>query len=151
MNLTTKEQGLLKDLQSGEKLCTEKYQKAAAAACDPVLQGMFSKIAGEEQGHYDTVTQMLSGVVPTPKSKQQPEAAQKPDLQSKADCAGQQADQYLLKDLLSTEKYIAGVYNVSVFEFSDEQARQVLNDIQTQEQNHGKQLSDYMQANGMYC
>ena len=60
-------------------------------------------------------------------------------------------EQGLLKDLLATERYIAGVYNVSVFEFSAEQARQVLNDIQTQEQNHGQQLFDYMQANGMYC
>ena len=151
MNLTVKEQGLLKDLQSEEKLCTEKYQKAAAAACDPQLQEMFSKIAGEEQGHYETVTQMLSGRVPSPKNPQQPEAVQKAALQSKADSAGRQADEYLLKDLLAMEKYTAGVYNISVFEFSDGQARQVLNEIQTQEQNHGKQLSDYMQANGMYC
>ena len=43
------------------------------------------------------------------------------------------------------------MYITAVFEFSDAKARQVLAAIQQQEQEHGKQLSDYMQANNMYC
>ena len=58
--------------------------------------------------------------------------------------------QLSLPDLLATEKYVAAVYNTSVFEFCDEKSRQVLSGIQQQEQHHGKQLADYMQANGMY-
>ena len=58
---------------------------------------------------------------------------------------------YLLSDLLSTEKFVSGVYNTAVFEFSDPQARQTLAAIQQQEQQHGKRISEYMQANGLYC
>ena len=73
------------------------------------------------------------------------------DLKSTASRAEKQRDAYLLSDLLGTEKYVSGVYNTAVFEFSDAKARQVLAAIQQQEQEHGKQLSDYMQANNMYC
>ena len=43
MTLTKKEQGLLKDLQNEEKLCVEKYRKAAENACDAKLQHIFEK------------------------------------------------------------------------------------------------------------
>ena len=43
MNLTKKEQSLLKDLQNEEKTCAEKYHKAAEAACDPALKQMFAR------------------------------------------------------------------------------------------------------------
>ena len=56
MTLTKKEQGLLKDLQNEEKLCVEKYRKAAENACDAKLQHIFEKIEKAEQSHYDTVT-----------------------------------------------------------------------------------------------
>ena len=46
---------------------------------------------------------------------------------------------------------MAGVYNTSVFEFSDAKARGVLMNIQQQEQQHGKEIAEYMQANNMYC
>ncbi len=61
MTLTKKEQGLLKDLQNEEKLCVEKYRKAAENACDAKLQHIFEKIEKAEQSHYDTVTGMLAG------------------------------------------------------------------------------------------
>lgn len=154
MTLNKKEQGLLKDLQNEEKLCVEKYRMASEKANDPQLKEMFSQISQEEQQHYNTVTQMLGGTVPAentaqPKNRRQPKTPQQ--LKSTASRAGKQQDQYLLNDLLATEKFIAGNYNISVFEFSDEAARHALNAIQSQEQHHGKQLSEYMQANGMYC
>ena len=138
MTLTKKEQGLLKDLQNEEKLCVEKYRKAAENACDAKLQHIFEKIEKAEQSHYDTVTGMLAGTLPAQQG-QQSKGAEK------------QRDAYLLSDLLGTEKYVSGVYNTAVFEFSDAKARQVLAAIQQQEQEHGKQLSDYMQANNMSC
>ena len=66
MPMTKKEQSLLKDLQNEEKLCAEKYSKAAEAACDPALKTMLGQIAKAEQNHYDTVTDMLAGKVPAP-------------------------------------------------------------------------------------
>ena len=43
-----------------------------------------------------------------------------------------------------------GTSNYRVFEFTDENARNLLNGIQKQEQGHGKAIYDYMSANGMY-
>ena len=151
MNLNAKQQGLLKDLQSDEKMCAEKYRRAAQQACDPVLKDMFSQIAQSEEGHFQAITQMMGGTVPQPRGVEAQRKMTPQELRSKADAAGMQKDQYLLSDLLATEKFTAGVYNSSVFEFGDEQARQVLSGIQQQEQHHGKRLSDYMQANNMYC
>ena len=155
MTLTKKEQSFLKDLQHEEKLCVEKYHKAAEAACDPKLQQIFNKLEQAEQNHYDTVTQMLNGTVPqmqsqskgqNQKAKQQPE-----DLKSAANRADKKSDAYLLSDLLATEKFVSGVYNTAVFEFNDPAARQTLAAIQQQEQQHGKEIADYMSANNMYC
>ena len=155
MAYNRKEQTFLKDLQNDEKNCTEKYRKAAACACDPTLQGLFTQIQQAEQQHYDTVTGMLdTGKAPAPqprKASQKGCTCRPQDLRSQADAEGRAQDAFLLADLLATEKYVAGVYNTAVFEFSDEASRQTLSDIQQQEQHHGKQLADYMTANNMYC
>lgn len=154
MNWTQKEKNFLKDLQSEEKLCIEKYHKAAEAACDPALKRILTRIEQAEQGHCDTVTQMLDGTVPKPQqsgAQGGQQQKQQQDLKAKTTRAEKKSDAYLLSDLLATEKYVAGVYNTAVFEFSDPAARQVLGSIQQAEQNHGKELSDYMQANNMYC
>ena len=155
MAYNRKQQSFLKDLQADEKTCAEKYRKAAECCCDPTLKGLFDEIGQAEEGHYNTVTQMLdTGEAPAPKAKK-PKAGgcgcEARDLRSRASAAQQQQDGYLLADLLATEKYVAGVYNTAVFEFSDEASRQTLSDIQQQEQHHGKQLADYMMANHMYC
>lgn len=151
MTFTKKEQSLLKDLQNEEKMCAEKYHKAAQAANDPLLQQMFDQIGQEEEEHYETVSQMLTGTVPESHGVEKKREKSPETLKTKVSRAAKQQDQYLLNDLLATEKFVAGAYNTSVFEFSDEKARQALSGIQQQEQHHGKRLSDYMQANGMYC
>ena len=134
MTLTKKEQGLLKDLQNEEKLCVEKYRKAAENACDAKLQHIFEKIEKAEQSHYDTVTGMLAGTLPAQQGQQSKGQASRQkaekDLKSTASRAEKQRDAYLLSDLLGTEKYVSGVYNTAVFEFSDAKARQVLAAIQ---------------------
>lgn len=153
MNWTQKEKNFLKDLQSEEKLCIEKYHKAAEAACDPALKRILTKIEQAEQGHCDTVTQMLDGTVPKPQQggAQNTRAKSEKQLKAKTTRAEKKSDAYLLSDLLATEKYVSGVYNTAVFEFSDPSARQVLGGIQQAEQNHGRELAEYMQANNMYC
>lgn len=139
MTLTKKEQGLLKDLQNEEKLCVEKYRKAAENACDAKLQHIFEKIEKAEQSHYDTVTGMLAGTLPAQQGQQSKGQASRQktekDLKSTASRAEKQRDAYLLSDLLGTEKYVSGVYNTAVFEFSDAKARQVLAAIQQQDRN----------------
>ena len=159
MTWTKKEQDFLKDLQNEEKVCIEKYHRAAESACDPTLKGIFNGIEKAEQHHYDTLTQMLSGTMPQPKKggKQQGKQQQQNQqpapgsLKSKASRAEKQQDAFLLADLLGTEKYVSAEYNTAVFEFKSPEARQTLSGIQLQEQNHGKQLADYMMANNMYC
>ena len=151
MNWTQKEKNFLKELQSEEKLCAEKYHKAAGAACDAGLRQMLERIEQAEQGHHDTVTRMLAGEMPAPKAQAQPPKARpEKELKARTTRAEKQSDAFLLADLLASEKYVAGVYNTAVFEFSDPAARQLLAGIQQAEQNHGKELADYMQANGMY-
>ncbi len=150
MAFTKKEQSLLKDLQKDEKLCAEKYHKAAEAACDPTLRQIFQRLETAEQNHYDTVTQMLAGTVPAMQTKPAQSGKAPKDLKSTASRAEKKSDAYLLGDLLATEKFVSGVYNTAVFEFCDPKARQALAAIQQQEQQHGKELADYMTANGMY-
>lgn len=65
--------------------------------------------------------------------------------------ADKQNDCYLCSDLLSTEKHASHLYDTCVFEFKDENIRNVLNHIQKEEQEHGKMLYDYMQVNCMYA
>lgn len=154
MTWTQKEKNFLKDLQSEEKLCAEKYHKAAEAACDGTLKQILQKIEKAEQGHCDTVTGMLAGTMPAPQSQGKAQAGRARSakaLKAKTTRAQKQSDAYLLADLLATEKYVAGVYNTAVFEFNDPAARQVLAGIQQAEQNHGRELAEYMQANGMSC
>jgi len=157
MTWTKKEQSLLKDLQNEESVCIDKYGKAAEAACDEKLKNILDTIKTAEEHHYNTLTQMLDGTIPEQQGQQgkkqggKQNSKQQKDLKSTASRAEKQQDAYLLSDLLGTEKYVSSVYNTAVFEFSDEKARQVLSGIQCQEQEHGKQLSEYMQANNMYC
>ena len=59
-------------------------------------------------------------------------------------------DCYLCSDLLTTEKHASHLYDTCVFEFTDKNARDALNHIQKEEQEHGKYIYDYMSANYMY-
>ena len=54
-----------------------------------------------------------------------------------------------MKDALDTEKHVSGVYDTCIFEFTDAGARQALNHIQKEEQEHGQMLYDYMACHGM--
>lgn len=156
MILTEKETMLLNDLKSEEKLCIDKYNKYASQACDQQLKNIFSSIGQTEQNHYDTITQMLNGTVPSMNMG----SNQKPNFQtnSQQNLTQQQSygqdqrknDEYLCTDALGTEKHVSSTYNTCIFEFKDENTRNTLNHIQKEEQEHGKKLYDYMSQNGMY-
>ncbi len=150
MTLSPKETSLLKDLVGEEQLCVAKYQKYANEAKTPELKALLSGIATTEQSHLKTLNDMQSGTV-----GQVPAQIPAPD---KSNCCAAQyastqdkdADAFLCKDLLATEKHASALYNTCVFEFAYPDARKMLNHIQAEEQQHGEMLYSYMNANGMY-
>jgi len=59
-------------------------------------------------------------------------------------------DKYLCQDGLTMEKYVSGIYDTAIFEFTNSQNREALNYIQKQEQQHGEWIYNFMAQNGMY-
>ncbi len=150
MQLSQKESSLLKDLKGQEQLCVDKYTKHASCAADPQLKDLFTQIAQAEQQHLDTITQMEKGTVPSTGGGSQKSQPTFKAAYGAADTQDKQNDSYLCSDVLSTEKHASHLYDTCVFEFKDEKARDALNHIQKEEQEHGKMIYDYMSANGMY-
>ena len=150
MQLNQKESGYVKELKEQEKLCIEKYQKAAGCAADGQLKNLFSDLAQKEQTHLDSLTQLEQGTATVP---QQGGNAQTPTFRavySAQETQEKKNDCYLCTDALAGEKHVSALYDTSVFEFRDETARKLLNHIQSEEQAHGKMIYDYMAANAMY-
>ncbi|MGI6497768.1 MAG: spore coat protein [Oscillospiraceae bacterium] len=154
MTLTQKETSFLKDLKNQEQLCVDKYNRYAASACDNQLKALFTQIGQVEQGHLDTINQMLNGTVPSMSSgsgsQKAPASNPTPTYTSNTNNEAKMNDCFLCSDTLATEKHVSDVYNTSIFEFINPAMRDVLNHIQKEEQEHGKQIYDYMAANGMY-
>lgn len=151
MTLTPKENSLLSDLKSQEKLCIEKYGKYENEACDPALKNLFSSIKTTEENHLTTINRILNGeevamTEPAPKAKD--EKANLPE--SSASGEEKTRDSFLCADALAMEKHVSSVYDIAIFEFSSPTLRDTLNHIQKEEQNHGKELYDYMSKNNMY-
>lgn len=149
MQLTQKETTLLKDLKGQEKLCAEKYEKYSQEARDPQLKDLFSRIAAIERGHLETLTAIENGTAPQPGSGSQPAPTFTATYQL-AETEDKKNDCYLCTDALATEKHASGLYDTCVFEFTQNELRTVLNHIQSEEQNHGKMIYDYMSKNAMY-
>ena len=151
MTLTQKETSLLTDLKAAEQLCIEKYAKYAAMAKDEELKSVFSSIKETEVSHLSTITELLSGKE-VPMSSESPSATE-----AKLVCEpsglpqdDKKEDAFLVKDALSMEKHVSGVYNTAVFEFCSPVVRDTLAHIQKEEQNHGEMLYNYLECNGMY-
>lgn len=152
MNLTQKERMLLEDQKKHEEICIEKYTNYANQAQDPQLKSLFQDYAAQEKQHLESINQMLSGRVPEVDQSQQ-QQQKKQDASSPTKMQGtmtNQEDAALCTDMLMTEKYVSGTYDTAIFEFTDPGARQVLNHIQKEEQQHGEGIFNYMQSNGMY-
>lgn len=149
MTLTQKEQSLLKDMKDAEKLCIEKYKKAADSACDPQLKNLFSNLSSAERQHLKIFEKMEQGTVEQPQAgnSNQPTFTA---TYGNEDSPDKQNDSFLCTDLLTAEKHASHLYDTCVFEFTDESARKAINAIQSQEQNHGKSIYDYMKVNCMY-
>ena len=157
MNFTPKEESLLKELRSQERLCVEKYGRYADSAHDPALRDLFGGIRQTETRHLQTLDQLSSGSAPQMQGQQQGQQGQQPQPMQQS--AGQrptknspewQQDSFLCSDALTMEKHVSGLYDTSIFEFSDPAVRQALNHIQSEEQGHGESIYSYMHQNDMY-
>lgn len=148
MTLTTKETGLLKDLKTQEQLCIEKYTQNAQRACSNELKDLFNSLAQVEREHLKTVNEMMGGKVPSVPS-------QISGNNCNCACANytdedkKKNDAFLCQDMLTAEKHASSLYDTCVFEFTDPQARKMLNHIQAEEQQHGEKIYTYMSNNNM--
>ena len=151
MQLTQKETMLISDLKSEEKLCIDKYTRHSSQAIDPQLKNLFSQIAQVERGHLTTLEEMEKGNLPGGNTSAGSSLSGMTFEKSyTAESSDKASDAYLCSDVLMTEKHASDLYDTCVFEFSDQGARDALNHIQKEEQQHGKLIYDYMQTNGMY-
>lgn len=151
MKLTQKETMLLKDLKNSEEICIEKYGTYADRAEDPELRQLFETIRTEELTHLRTIESLMQGTVPMMSGQQKQSGTQTEKSACCGDCKStvSENDEYLCRDALDTEKHVSSVYDTAIFEFNDAGARDALNHIQKEEQQHGKQIYDYMSCHGM--
>ena len=151
MKLTQKESMLLQDLKTSEEICIEKYGQYAQKAEDQALADLFLTIRSKEEEHLKTINSLIDGTVPMMGGGQsdQSDSQSQPGNGQATEKSNSKTDEYLLKDALDTEKHVSGVYDTCIFEFTDAGARQALNHIQKEEQEHGQMLYDYMACHGM--
>lgn len=159
LNLSSKERMLLQDEKKHEELCIEKYNKYSEMASNPELKNLFSQLSEKEKQHLNTINQMLSGVLPNTNSGQ---GGKQQNQQSNNQSSNEQKlnyyqsqtdfnnDKMLCQDSLSGEKYVSSTYDTAIFEFRDTNARQILNHIQKEEQEHGEKIYNYMEQYRMY-
>ena len=148
IELSQKERMFLEDGKLQEEVCVEKYKNYSEQAEDAELKQLFNKLSGEEQHHYDIINQMLQGEQPNLSHNQQ---TQQPLTQNNTQKSiDNQHDKILCSDLLSTEKYVSGTYDMDIFESANPVVRQAMQHIQQDEQKHGQELFNYMNSHGMY-
>lgn len=148
IQLSQKERMFLEDGKLQEEVCIEKYKKYSEQAQEPQLKQLFNKLSGEEQHHHNIISQLLQGQQPNLTHNQQPQ--QPMNQNTSQGTANNQNDKILCSDLLSTEKYVSGTYDMDVFESANPIVRQAMQHIQDDEQRHGEELFNYMNSHGMY-
>ena len=151
MVLNEKETAAIKDLQTQEESCIEKYGKYANEAHDTELKNLFNELKKDEQKHYQSLGQVLNGTVPSCDCNDSKGKNYNPTATYGSCCSNddKQQDNFLATDCIGTEKLVSGEYNTDVFVFGDSDVRKLLADIQIEEQNHAEMLYKYKQANGM--
>ena len=153
LNLNDKER---QNEKAGEELCIEKYKKYSEEASDPELKNLFKELMSKEEDHLKTLNQMLTGTVPTLNTQQKQQNQQNSNTNvssANVDNKNQinfKQDKIICQDSLAGEKYVSSTYNSTIFEMRDTNARQVLNHIQKEEQEHGEKIYNYMQSHNMY-
>lgn len=151
MILTEVEMNQIKNLQTQEASCVEKYSRFTSEAHDPVLKELFSTIHQAEQKHYDSLGQVLGGTIPSCdcndcKGKNYQPIASYTAMDNTKE---KQCDAFLATDAIATEKLVSSELNSGVFVFNNSDIRKLLADIQIEEQNHAEMLWKYKTANSM--
>lgn len=151
MILTEKETTIIKDLQTQEKSCVEKYGRYAKEAKDEELKLLFKNIEEEEKRHLKTLTQILEGTTPCCDCNDNKGETYNPkgNYANVMESEDKKNDCFLATDCIGTEKLVSGEYNSDVFVFGDEKIRKALADIQIEEQNHAEMLYKYKVVNKM--
>ena len=150
MILSEKETTVIKDLQTQEQCCVEKYERYSKLAKDQVLIDLFTDLHGKEQKHLESLTQVLSGKVPSCDCNDSDGKDYNPAATySMAPYEDKKTDCFLATDCIGTEKLVSSTYNTEVFAFGDPGVRKLLADIQIEEQNHAEMLYKYKTVNSM--
>ena len=151
MSLNQKEQSLIQDLQEQEKLCIQKYTRYVEQAHDQELKNLFDTLRENEINHYKTLEQLKKDSTTQPDVEHLDAAkyCPKSTYTSESNSREKEDDAYLCTDSIATEKMISTSYNEDLFQFSSTAVRDTLNQIQTDEQNHGEMIYKYKTANGM--
>lgn len=151
MALNQKEESLIKDLQEQEKLCIQKYTRYAEMANDQELKDLFNTLRENEISHYEALEALKSNdtTVPTIKHLKAAEYCPKGTHSQSCHSRSKEDDAFLCTDSIAIEKYVSTSYNENLFQFSSSAVRETLNQIQTDEQNHGEMIYKYKTANGM--
>ena len=151
MMLNEKEMTTIKDLRTQEETCIKKYEKYSQQAHDTELKSLFRTLQQNEQQHYDSLSQVLNGSVPSVDCNDTQGRDYKPTrtYDQMTNSEDKKEDCFLVTDCIGTEKLVSSEYNTNVFTCSDSNLRKLLADIQIEEQNHAEMLYKYKQVNGM--
>ncbi|MGL5258944.1 MAG: ferritin-like domain-containing protein [Lachnospiraceae bacterium] len=145
------ELNVLKDLQTQEESCVEKYAKYEQEAKDPVLKDLFHTLHEKELEHVKSIQDTISGKVPCVNCNDESGKNYCPKCTYGKDCneESKKHDSFLATDAISGEKLISSEYNSDVFAFGQSEVRKLFADIQVEEQNHAEMLYKYKSVNGM--
>ena len=151
INLTEKERFIIEDLKSQEKLCIQKYEFYEEMAYDPELVSLFTKIKESEQKHLQSLNDVLNGNVAEVDTNDNSGEMYTPkaSYHQNGNKQEKEHDSFLCTDAITMEKYVSSAYNFDLFQFGNSKLRKLLNDIETEEQNHAEMLYKYKKANMM--
>lgn len=145
------EQNEIKELAKEEKTCMEKYHRYQEQAKDTELKNLFAELEKKERKHYESLQDVLRGKVSKVDCNDRSGQSYRPVATYKngENSEDKNADCFLAVDAIGTEKMISGDYNTGIFAFSQSEVRNLLADIQIEEQNHAEMLYKYRMVNGM--
>ncbi len=151
VNLTEKQRFVITDLKDQEQMCVDKYEKGKQMAKDPVLKDLFESIQKEEQQHFDSLDKLLHGECVAIDTKDKAGEDYNPTATYTGSFmqADKENDKFLCTDAITTEKYVSSAYDFNLFQFADPNIRRLLNDMETEEQNHAEKIYKYKTVNQM--
>ena len=151
MNLTQKEQYIIDDLISQEKLCIQKYAFYEHMAYDPQLKQLFANIREKEEKHLKSLNDVKLGTIADSDVNDDSAKKYRPSNEYHASSKPDEKnhDAFLCTDSITMEKYVSSAYNFDLFQFANNKLRKLLADIEVEEQNHAEMLYKYKVANSM--